>query len=97
MHMALILEIALLYGQDIDEPARLKEIAAVIAASGLVACTPLLTRALELKSYYALLTGGTTVSTASQLIGDAALLYYRHRAQSSPRLGAAAEPATAAE
>ena len=80
MHMALILEIGLLFGHDLDRPERLKEIAAIIAASGLVAGTPLVTRALDLKSYAGLLTGGMTVSTASQLIGYAALRYYRKRA-----------------
>lgn len=83
MHMALVLEIALLFGHDIDEPERLKEIAAIILASGLVACTPLLTQAFNLKSYYALITGGMTVSSASKLIGDAALIYYRKRAQAN--------------
>ena len=80
MHMALILEIGLLFGHDLDKPERLREIAAIIVASGLVAGTPLLTRALNLKSYSALITGGLTVSTASQLIGLAALRYYRKRA-----------------
>jgi hypothetical protein len=80
MHMALILEIALLFGHDIDESTRLKEIAAIVAASGLVAGTPFLTRALDMESYAALATGGLTVSTASQLIGFAALVHYRKQA-----------------
>ena len=80
MHMSLILEIGLLYGHDLDEPERLKELAAIIVASGVVAGTPFLTSALNLKSYSALVTGGLTVSSASQLIGLAALRYYRKRA-----------------
>ena len=80
MHMALMLEIALLFGHDVDEPERIKEIAAIIVASGAVACTPLLTRAMNMKTYYALLTGGMAVSTASQLMGEAAILFYRKRA-----------------
>lgn len=95
MHMALILEIALLFGHDIDEPERLKEIAVVTAASGLMGCTPLLTRSLDMKSYYALLSGGTTVSAASQLIGDAAILYYRKRAHAKAALASPAEAVTA--
>ena len=67
MHLSLILEIGLIFGHDIDEPERFKEIAAIIAASGLVACTPFVTRSLDLKSYSALITGGMTVSTASQV------------------------------
>ena len=62
-----------------------------IIASGLVACTPLLTRAMNMKSYYALLTGGMTVSTASQLIGDAAILYYRKAAHRKAEIDASAE------
>ena len=49
VHMALKLEIGLLFGHDIDRPERLREIAAIIVASGLVAGTPFLTRALNLK------------------------------------------------
>lgn len=95
MHMSLVLEIALLFGHDIDEPERLKEIAAIIVASGLVACTPLLTQALDMKSYYALITGGMTVSSASKLIGEAALIYYRKRAQAKTVLPEPDDIATA--
>jgi hypothetical protein len=86
MHMAMVLEIALLFGHDIDESERLKDIAAVIAASGLVACTPYLTRALNMKSYYAVLTGAMTVSSVSQLVGETAVIYYRNRALAKTRL-----------
>jgi len=69
----------------------------VVAASGLVACTPLLTRTLDMKSYYALLTGSTTVSAASQLMGDAAILFYRRRAQAKAALAAPAETVASKE
>jgi hypothetical protein len=94
MHMALILEIGLLFGHDIDRPERLREIAAIIVASGLVAGTPFLTRALNLKAYSALITGGLTVSTASQLIGLAALRYYRSRAVAEDAFPTPAEAVT---
>ena len=89
MHMALILEIGLLFGHDLDEPERLKELAAIIVASGLVAGTPYLSRAMKLNSSSALIMGGLTVSSASQLIGLTALRYYRKRTV----LGAAPLPA----
>ena len=90
MHMSLVLEIALLFGHDIDKTDRLKEIAVVIAAAGLISATPFLTKALNIESYYALLTGGMTVSSGSQLVGDAALLYYRKKAMARQRLPAPA-------
>ena len=60
----------------------------VIAAAGLISTTPFLTKALNIESYYALLTGGMTVSSGSQLVGDAALLYYRKKAMERERLPA---------
>ena len=42
MHLYLILEIALVYGKDIDAQERVPEMAAVVAATGLAASAPLL-------------------------------------------------------
>lgn len=83
MHMALILEIAILYGHDIDDVARLREMAAVVAATGLASSTPWLCRGLGLQSHTAIMTGGMTVSGISQLVGEAAIRYYGRR-QSLP-------------
>ena len=47
MHLHLILEIALVHGHDIDDEARVPEMAAVVGATGLAAGTPLLFDALE--------------------------------------------------
>lgn len=78
MHMALLLEIAHLFDRDIDDIARLKEMAAVIALTGLASGgTPALSRALSLNPWYALLTGAISVSSVSQLIGETAIRYYR--------------------
>ena len=76
MHMSLILEIALLFDRDIDDPARLKEMAVVIASTGLASSTSLLTQAFDVKPYHALLAGEVTVTAVSQLIGEAAIHYY---------------------
>lgn len=76
MHLFLILEIATLFGRDIEDKDRLKEMAAVVAASGLASGSTFLAEMLPLKSYFALLTGGMAVTVISQLIGEAAIRYY---------------------
>ena len=76
MHLTLILEIAMLFGRDIDEKDRLKEMAAVIAVSGLATGSTLLSEVFALKPYIAVLTGGMAVTVISQLIGEAAIRYY---------------------
>jgi len=76
MHLYLILEIALLYGQDIDDRARVPEMVAVVAATGLAAGTPLLLNALDLNPLLALPAAGLTASTVAQLIGDQAMRFY---------------------
>jgi hypothetical protein len=86
MHMALLLEIAHLFERDIDDVERLKEMAAVIALTGLASGgTPMLSRALSLNPYYALLAGGMSVSSISQLIGETAIRYYNiGKAEAAP-------------
>ena len=76
MHLYLILEIALLYGQDIDDQARVPEMVAVVAATGLAAGAPLLLNALDLNPLLALPAAGLTASTVAQLIGDRAIRFY---------------------
>jgi hypothetical protein len=76
MHLYLILEIALVYGQDIDDEARVPEMVAVVAATGLAAGTPLLLNALDLNPLLALPAAGLTASAVAQLIGDQAIRFY---------------------
>jgi hypothetical protein len=76
LNMTLLLQIALLYGHDIDDQARLKEMAAIVAASGLAAGTSLLPYVFNLRPGYRALVGGATVMTVSQLIGEAAIRFY---------------------
>jgi hypothetical protein len=77
INMSLILEIALLFGHDIDEHARVKEMAAVIALTGLSSGTSMIPEILAMKPYYKFAIGGFTVATVSQLlIGEAAIRYY---------------------
>jgi len=74
MHIGLILEIALLFGRDIDDHARVKEMLAVLALSGLASSSPFLVR--KMKPWYALPSTGVSVSTISALIGETAIRYY---------------------
>ncbi len=76
MHLYLILEIALVYGKDIDEQARVPEMAAVVAATGLAASTPIVLQILELNPIYAIPASGLSAVTVAQLIGNAAIQYY---------------------
>jgi uncharacterized protein (DUF697 family) len=76
MHLYLILEIALLFGQDIDDRARVPEIVAVVAATGLASGTPLLLQALEVNPLLALPAAGLTASTVAKLIGEQAIRFY---------------------
>lgn len=88
MHLDLILEIALLYGHDIDDRARVREIIAIVAATGLTFFTPLLLRAMKLNPWYAVPAGSLTVTAVNRLIGEAAIRYYRGTStQGTPQSG----------
>lgn len=76
LNMTLLLQIAMLYGHDIDDRARLKEMAAIIAASGLASGTSLLPYVFNLEPRSKAILGGATVMTVSQLLGMAAIRYY---------------------
>ena len=77
MHVFLILEIAMLFGRDIDDQARVPEMLAIIGATGLASSTPLVLRSLGLKSpWLAGPAGLLTVGAVSRLIGEASIRYY---------------------
>jgi hypothetical protein len=80
MHLYLILEIALVYGKDIDDSARVPEMAAVVAATGLAAASPMLVHVLEWQPLYALPVGGLAASGMTRLIGDSTIRFYRDQA-----------------
>ena len=58
MHLYLILEIALLYGKDIDDEARVPEMAAVVAGTGVAVGAPFVADALGFHPLVAMATGG---------------------------------------
>lgn len=77
MHLYLILEIALLFGKDIDDQARVPEMAAVVAGTGLAVGAPFLINALDLNPLLSLPAAGLSASAMSQLIGEGAIRFYR--------------------
>jgi hypothetical protein len=83
MHLYLILEIALAYGKDIDDEARVPEMAAVVAATGLAAGTPLALQALNFSPIYALPASGLTAAGIAHLIGEAAIRHYSGETESA--------------
>jgi uncharacterized protein (DUF697 family) len=87
MHLYLILEIALLYGKDIDDQARVPEMVSVVLATGLAAGAPLLVQALEVTPLLALPAGGLTSAAVARLVGENAI---RHYSRELPELAAPA-------
>lgn len=96
MHLYMILEIALLFGKDIDDTARVPEMAAVVAATGLAASSPLLVTTLNLSPVYALPAGALSATAVTRAVGRAAIAYYRrslddpHAASQTPGQAASA-------
>jgi hypothetical protein len=79
MHLYLILEIALLFGHDIEDKARVPELIGVIAASGVSAATPYLVNQLHWNPLAAIPTSGATASLVTQVIGAEAIRLYKHK------------------
>lgn len=76
MHLYLILEIALLYGHDIEDQARVPEMIAVVAGTGLAVSTPFITDALGLHPLLSVATGGLAAVAMARIIGESAIRYY---------------------
>lgn len=76
MNLFLILEIAMLYGHDIEDQARVPEMMAIVSASGLAATTPFWVNALNWSPFAAIPVSGVTVATLTQLIRAAAIEHY---------------------
>jgi len=86
MHLYLILEIAFLFGEDIDDSARVPEMVAVVAATGLGAAAPSLLAAYGMKPILMIPAGALSMSAVTRLIGESAIRFYAARA------GAATKP-----
>ncbi len=77
MHLYLILEIACVYGEDIDDVARVPEMIAVVAATGLGAAAPSLLSRFATNPVYSVPAGALSMATMTKLIGAAAAQFYR--------------------
>ncbi len=85
MHLYLILEIALLFGHDIEDKARIPELIGVIAASGASAATPYLVSQLQWNPLAAIPASGVTASLFTQIIGAEAIRLYKKK-RPSPKM-----------
>jgi hypothetical protein len=95
MHLYLILEIACVYGEDIDDVARVPEMIAVVAATGLGASAPSLLGALQINPAYTVAAGSVSMATTTKLIGAAAIRFYSADRSAAPDLNPDLDPATA--
>lgn len=86
MHLYLILEIALVYGKDIDDIERVPEMASVVAASGFAAASPMLVHLLEWNPMYALPVGGVAATSVTRLIGESTIRHYSNENTGSEAL-----------
>ena len=77
------------FGKDIDESARVKEMMTVVGATGLGAASPLLVQNLGLNPLYAIPAGAFSTSMTTQLIGNAAIAFYRRQQEGAPEAAAA--------
>ncbi|WP_437952781.1 hypothetical protein WME98_20230 [Sorangium sp. So ce296] len=92
MHLYLVLEIALLFGKDIDESDRVKELAAVVAACAGGAAAPVAVLATTMNPVFVVATGALAATAVTQVIGESAIRRYKR--STAPK--AAAVPAPAA-
>ena len=80
LNMTLVMQIALIFGHDLDDKARIKELFAVIAATGLASSsTAVVPQLASLNPRLRAIVGGGTIMTTSQLMGEAALKYFRQK------------------
>jgi hypothetical protein len=97
MHLYLILEIACAYGEDIDDLARVPEMLAVVAATGMGGAAPQLLGGYQLAPWVSVGAGAVSMAAVTRLIGLAATRFYAGRQTASADAPqAAAEPGPAA-
>jgi len=80
LNMTLAMQIALIFGYDLDDRARIKELLAVITATGLASgSTSVVPQLSSLRPGLRAVAGSATIMTASQLIGEIALKYFSRK------------------
>jgi hypothetical protein len=77
MHLYLILEIALLYGKDIDDPERVSEMMTVVAATEAAVTLPAIAlQLLNAAPVVSIAASGLTATAMTRLIGSTAVRLY---------------------
>lgn len=84
MHLYLILEIALLYGMDIEDQERVPEMVQVVLATGLVAGAPFLLEIFGWNPLLAMPTAALSAAGMAKLIGEQALRFYSRAGELAP-------------
>ena len=78
LNMTLVMQIALIFGHDLDDPARLKELTAVIAATAAASgATFLVPQLASLRPGFRAVAGSAAIMTTSQLVGEIAVRYFK--------------------
>lgn len=80
MHLYLIMEIAAVYDEDIDDTARVLEMLAVVGATGLGGAAPMLLARFNLSPLYWVPAGALSMPMVTRLIGLGATRLYEARA-----------------
>ena len=93
MHLYLILEIALLYGMDIDDQARVQKWCRWFWPRESLAGAPFLLEIFGLNALLAMPAAALSAATVAQLIGEQAIKYYSHAAAEKLPETAATVPA----
>ncbi|KYF76874.1 hypothetical protein BE17_05065 [Sorangium cellulosum] len=91
MHLYLILEIALLFGKDIDESDRVKELMAVVATCAASAAAPAAVLVATMNPVFAVATGALAATAATRTIGESAIRRYKR--SRAPEAAAVPAPA----
>jgi hypothetical protein len=84
MHLYLILEIAMLFGNSIDHPDRVRELTAVVAGCSVSAAMPAVVLATTFNPVFAVAAGALTATVTSRAIGEAAIRRYKRSMPPQP-------------
>ena len=92
MHLYLILEIALLYDKDIDDPERVSEMMAVVAATEAgVTLPPIALGLLDVAPVVSMATSAMTSTALTRVIGRLAMNFYEEQTSAGSRRIATAD------
>jgi hypothetical protein len=94
MNLYLINEIALVFGEDIDDTARVRDMIAVVGATGAAAATPGLAASYGLSSWFQLPVGALSSAATTQMVGRASIRHFRRRAMAREAHGSPFDAAT---